>query len=78
MVQQIAPRNVLLIGANVQEELDMMPMYARLGGPSFELWLIPESRHVGGFDLHRDEYEQRVIAFFDRSFGMAEVATSHR
>jgi alpha-beta hydrolase superfamily lysophospholipase len=67
MVQRIAPRNVLLIGANVQEELDMMPMYQRLGGPSFELWLIPEARHVGGFDLHRDEYEQRVIAFFDRS-----------
>jgi pimeloyl-ACP methyl ester carboxylesterase len=78
MVQQIAPRNVFLIGANVQEELDMMPMYQRLGGPSFELWLIPEERHVGGFDLHREEYEQRVISFFDRSFGMADVATSLR
>ena len=39
-------------------ERKIMPMYARLGGPSFELWLIPEERHVGGFDLHREEYEE--------------------
>ena len=79
LVQRIAPRNVLLIGANVQEEMDMMPMYQRIGGPSFELWLIPEARHVGGFDLHREEYEQRVIAFFDRSFDMdGEGAATRR
>ena len=67
LVQNIAPRNVLLIGSQVPDERKIMPMYARLGGPSFELWLIPEERHVGGFDLHREEYEQRVIAFLDAS-----------
>jgi len=78
MVQHIAPRNVLLIGSQVPDEREIMPMYARLGGPSFELWLIPEERHVGAFDLHREEYEQRVIAFFNRSFGIDGVAASRR
>jgi hypothetical protein len=76
MVQRIAPRQVLLIGSQVPDEREIMPMYARLGGPSFDIWLIPENRHVGGFDLHREEYEQRVIAFFDRSFQIESVATS--
>jgi esterase/lipase len=65
MVQQIAPRDVLLIGADLREERELMTLYAEIGGPSFDLWFIPESKHVGAFDLHPEEYEQRVIAFFD-------------
>ena len=65
MVQQIAPRRVLLIAATVREETELMGQYLQLGGPSFELWTIPEPKHVGAFDLHREEYEQRVVAFFD-------------
>jgi pimeloyl-ACP methyl ester carboxylesterase len=67
LVPQIAPRNVLLIGANVPEELDLMARYKDLGGDSFDIWFIPEAKHVGGFDLHPEEYEQRVIAFFDET-----------
>jgi hypothetical protein len=33
----------------------------------YVLWFIPEAKHGGGFDLHAAEYEQRVIAFLDRS-----------
>ncbi len=65
MVQQIAPRRVLLIASTLEEETELMGMYKDLGGPSFELWTIPEDEHIGGFDLHPEEYEQRVIAFFD-------------
>jgi hypothetical protein len=67
LVQRIGPRDVFLIGSNLPEERELMPMYAELGGDSFELWLIPESKHLGGFDLHAEEFEQRVVAFFDRS-----------
>ena len=78
MVQRIAPRHVFLIGSEVKEEREIMPMYRDLGGPTFDLWLIPEERHVGGFDLHREEYERRVIAFFDEALladaGEPEVA----
>jgi pimeloyl-ACP methyl ester carboxylesterase len=67
MVPQIAPRDVLLIGASVVEELDLMARYKELGGESFDIWFIPEAKHVGGYDLHPEEYEQRVVAFFDAS-----------
>jgi hypothetical protein len=67
MVRQIAPRDVLLIGSQVGEELDLMTRYKEIGGESFDIWFIPEEKHVGGFDLHPEEYEQRVIAFFDES-----------
>ena len=65
LVRQIAPRRVLLIAAALPEEQDLMALYVKEGGPSFEMWSIPESKHVGGFDLHREEYEQHVVAFFD-------------
>ena len=67
MVQQIAPRDVLLIGSQVPEELDLMARYKEIGGDSFDIWFIPEAKHMGAFDLHPEEYEQRVIAFFEHS-----------
>ena len=74
MVRQIGPRRVLLIGSSVSEERELMPLYANLGGASFDLWLIPEAKHVGGFDLHPEEYEQRVIAFFDGALRPVSVS----
>jgi pimeloyl-ACP methyl ester carboxylesterase len=67
MVQQIAPRHVLLLAANLGEETDLMGQYLELGGPTFELWTIPEPKHVGAYDLHPEEFEQRAIAFFERA-----------
>ena len=67
MVPRIAPRDVLLIGSQVADELDLMSRYKELGGESFDIWFIPEAKHIGGFDLHPEEYEQRVIAFFDEA-----------
>jgi pimeloyl-ACP methyl ester carboxylesterase len=65
LVTKIGPRPVLLIAANIAMERDFMSLYQEVGGPSFEVWTIPEPKHVGAFDLHPQEYEQRVIAFFD-------------
>jgi hypothetical protein len=76
MVQQIAPRRVLLIGADLPEEKDLMTQYAGLGGPTFDLWFIPEAKHVGAFDLHEEEYEQRVITFFDSALSTTGVTGS--
>jgi uncharacterized protein len=72
MVRQIAPREVLLIGSQVSEELDLMARYKEIGGESFDIWFIPEAKHVGAFDLHPEEYERRVIAFFDESLLQSE------
>jgi pimeloyl-ACP methyl ester carboxylesterase len=65
MVQQIGPRRVLLIAGNIGEEKELMGLYLEVGGPSFEMWTIPEPKHVGAYDLHPEEYEERVIAFLD-------------
>ena len=39
--------------------------YARAAGDSATLWEIPESGHVGGIRARPEEYERRVIGFFD-------------
>ena len=41
--------------------------YAHAAGASATLWEIPESTHVGGMAARPQEYERRVIGFFDRA-----------
>jgi dienelactone hydrolase len=67
MVRRIGPRAVLLISANEHEERTLNRMYQEVGGASFDLWEIPEPKHMGALKLHPEEYEQRIIGFFDAS-----------
>jgi dienelactone hydrolase len=39
--------------------------YEAARGPK-EIWEVPGSGHVGGLDARPEEYERRVVAFFDR------------
>jgi uncharacterized protein with von Willebrand factor type A (vWA) domain len=41
--------------------------YAKAAGASATLWEIPESTHVGGLRARPEEYERRVVGFFDRA-----------
>jgi uncharacterized protein len=41
--------------------------YAKAAGDSATLWEIPESGHVGGLKARPEEYERRVVGFFDRT-----------
>ena len=41
--------------------------YARAAGGTAALWEIPESGHVGGMAARPQEYERRVVGFFDRA-----------
>ena len=41
--------------------------YAKAAGDSATLWEIPEARHVGGQTARPQEYERRVIGFFDKA-----------
>ena len=41
--------------------------YARAAGDNATLWEIPEARHVGGIDARPEEYERRVVSFFDEA-----------
>jgi hypothetical protein len=61
---------LLLIAApekGVGEELNR-GYHAAAGGNS-TLWEIPESTHVGGLEARPEEYERRVVGFFDRALG---------
>jgi uncharacterized protein len=63
---KIAPRPLLLIAApneGVGEELNRG--YAKAAGKTATLWEIPESTHVGGLKARPEEYERRVVGFFD-------------
>jgi dienelactone hydrolase len=68
LVPRIAPRHVFFIYAGHGaggEELNLD--YCRAAHAPKALWLIPEANHTGGFEARPDQYEQRVIGFFDRA-----------
>jgi MYXO-CTERM domain-containing protein len=41
--------------------------YAKAAGDSATLWEIPESKHVGGMAARPQEYERRVVRFFNEA-----------
>ncbi len=77
LVPRIAPRPVFLIYAGQGgggEELNSE--YFEHASASSTLWKIEEARHVVGFQARPEEYERRVIGFFDRALP-AKVQTAH-
>jgi len=68
LVGRIAPRSVFLIYTThgVDTE-DLNPQYYEAAGEPKAIWKIPEAGHTGGLTARPQEYEQRVIAFFDRA-----------
>ena len=68
LVAQIAPRPVLLIWApNGGNAETMNPTYHRLVGDSASIWELPNADHIGGIRAEPDEYERRVVSFFDQA-----------
>jgi fermentation-respiration switch protein FrsA (DUF1100 family) len=68
LTSRIAPRPLFLIYAGRGgggEELNA-DYYAAAAQPK-TLWKIDEAGHVGGLTARPQEYEQRVIGFFDRA-----------
>lgn len=66
LVPRIAPRPLLLISAGHGvggEELNAQ--YAVAAGGHATWWEIPEARHTAGLSTRPDEYERRVVGFFD-------------
>ena len=65
----ISPRAVFLIngaddwtGTNPD---DARALYAAAGEPK-ELWIVPGAGHGGAFHVARQEYQERLLAFFDQ------------
>lgn len=68
LVPQIAPRAVFLIsaGKGVDSEVLNRKFYDVAGEPR-TLWEIPEAGHTGGLEARPQEYERRVVGFFDQA-----------
>jgi uncharacterized protein len=66
---RISPRAVFFIygehGQGGTEEKPNRGFYAAAGEPK-EIWEVPGAPHVGGITTAPEEYERRVMAFFDR------------
>ena len=68
LVGRISPRPMLLIAApNSKNGEQLNRDYYEAAGEPKALWEIPESRHMGGLDARPQEYERRVVGFFDRA-----------
>ena len=68
-IAQIAPRSVFLIHADpgLGGENTRGPIYYAAAGEPKQIWKVPGSKHTGGIQARPDEYERRVINFFNRS-----------
>jgi uncharacterized protein len=76
---RVPPENLKTLAARVDQPLLLIAAphaptgevlnrgYAEAAGDSATLWEIPESTHVGGMRARPQEYERRVMGFFDRA-----------
>jgi fermentation-respiration switch protein FrsA (DUF1100 family) len=58
---------LFIAGGAKKMEVDFNELFAETIGERSELWIAPEASHTGAFTRYPDEYEQRVIDFFDRT-----------
>jgi len=68
LMPRIAPRPVLLIAAGADDaEIPTNRAYRDAGGPTTELYELPEAGHTSGLAAQPREYEARVTAFLERA-----------
>jgi fermentation-respiration switch protein FrsA (DUF1100 family) len=74
-VAQIAPRPLLLIHGERDQAVaprHARDLYAAAREPR-ELWLVPDAAHVGAYFADREQYRDRVLAFFERSLAAPDT-----
>ena len=76
LLTDLAPRieePLFLIWApNGGNKETMNPKYFKLANGPKQIWAMPTARHVGGIYEQPDEYERRVVGFFDRALRPAQ------
>lgn len=70
----VAPRALLLIGGRGDEAVpaDMLTRLHAAAREPKELWLV-EGGHCGAFEQAPEEYERRILDFFERRLGAREA-----
>ena len=68
LVPRISPNALMLIatGGNLPVERDFNRIYADAAREPFELWELPEVNHTAAIRERPEQYESRVVGFFDR------------
>jgi pimeloyl-ACP methyl ester carboxylesterase len=66
-IERITPRPLLLLSAGRATEARANEEYKRRGGPTTELWNLPEATHAAALRTDPAGYERRVISFLDRA-----------
>jgi pimeloyl-ACP methyl ester carboxylesterase len=76
LMPRIAPRPVLLIagGVGAPDEIPANRAYRDAGGPTTQLWELPDAGHTGGLRTHPAAYERRTTTFLDRALGPKETS----
>jgi uncharacterized protein len=74
LVAKIEPRPLLLMysGTGQGGEVQLNPEFYRAAGGPKTLWEIPGAGHTGGIRAQPEEYERRVIAFFDHALSVGD------
>jgi hypothetical protein len=69
LVARISPTPLLLIstGGSLAAELDMNRLYAEAAREPVELWELPDVDHTAAIRERPEEYERRVVRFFDEA-----------
>ncbi len=68
VIDRISPRPLLLIYGELEAaETHPQEQLARAGEPK-ELWIVPGCDHGGYLDVAPQEWERRVVAFFEEAF----------
>lgn len=57
---------LFIAGGGDEREAAFNELFAAATPHRSRLWIAPSAPHTGAFGLYPDEFEQRVIAFFDR------------
>jgi uncharacterized protein len=69
-VPRISPTPLLLIAAGgFPTEIDFNRHYAEVAREPFDYWELPDVGHTAAVRERADEYEQRVVGFFDDALG---------
>jgi alpha-beta hydrolase superfamily lysophospholipase len=65
VVGEITPRPILFIDTGQTEARILVRHFYEVAAEPKELWEIPETYHGGQFEARPEEYEERMLSFFD-------------
>ena len=69
LAPRIAPRPVLFVYATPGQggEAELNEVFYDAAREPKEIWEVPKGSHTGGIEAEPEEYERRVVGFFDRA-----------